>query len=376
MICGHAAHIFQNCPCVFYPSAHHHACWIARRIRASAIQNNTSCIPPKTILAGDPTATAAFLIISLHFLPPCSIEFQLAQDPSSHNLGTTVWDASIVLAKYLEKNVRKGEFSRVKVKGKRCIELGAGMGLAGMAFALLGADVALTDTTDAVMALLRRNVDTNMSQAALKLKDADWAIDVAGKVSVAELDWSNTSHYEALNPPFDYIIAADCVYSEKAVPHFLNCCLAMAAGNLKSTIVVCNEFRSQSVHDIFMAEFSKHMNIKKVPMNKFEAEYQHPLIHIYVMKKLKKKGGIDEEGVLEETGSEIKSSSDCVICDPDKQFEALAGPANDDDEEVIEVTTAEDKIEKKEESERFAARRQGAALAQTLHGIKLDDGSS
>ena len=29
--------------------------------------------------------------------------FKLAQDPNSQHLGTTVWDASIVLAKYLEK---------------------------------------------------------------------------------------------------------------------------------------------------------------------------------------------------------------------------------------------------------------------------------
>ena len=30
------------------------------------------------------------------------LTLQLAQDPSSLNLGTSVWDASIVLAKYLE----------------------------------------------------------------------------------------------------------------------------------------------------------------------------------------------------------------------------------------------------------------------------------
>jgi hypothetical protein len=33
----------------------------------------------------------------------CSVPLTLAQDPSSYNLGTTVWDASIVLAKWLEK---------------------------------------------------------------------------------------------------------------------------------------------------------------------------------------------------------------------------------------------------------------------------------
>lgn len=324
-----------------------------------------------------------------------NIEFQLAQDPSSHNLGTTVWDASIVLAKYLEKNARKGELSRIKVKNKRCIELGAGMGLAGMAFALLGADVALTDTTDAVMALLRRNVDTNMTAAALKLKDAEWAVSVAGKVSVSELDWSNKSHYEALNPPFDYVIAADCVYSEVAVPHFLNAVLAMAGP--KGTIVVCNEFRSQTVNDIFMAEFSRHFSIKKVPMNKMESEYQHPLIHIYIMKRLKKKGGTGgaagaEEGeggeehaeekyleVQEEDRIEKIKSNKGYEIDPDRQFEALLAPAQEgttSTAEAIAAATALEKPEKKEkkdEFERFDTRRQGAALAQKLGGIKLND---
>lgn len=32
-----------------------------------------------------------------------SVTLRLAQDPSSENLGTTVWDASIVMAKYFEK---------------------------------------------------------------------------------------------------------------------------------------------------------------------------------------------------------------------------------------------------------------------------------
>ena len=35
--------------------------------------------------------------------PCCRIDLQLAQDPNSSNLGTTVWDASMVLAKYIEK---------------------------------------------------------------------------------------------------------------------------------------------------------------------------------------------------------------------------------------------------------------------------------
>ena len=35
--------------------------------------------------------------------PYCRSEVRLSQTPSSMNLGTTVWDASICLSKYLEK---------------------------------------------------------------------------------------------------------------------------------------------------------------------------------------------------------------------------------------------------------------------------------
>lgn len=128
----------------------------------------------------------------------------MSQNPSSMNLGTTVWDASIVLAKFLEKvtsiatlkgnnmkglvapvliaqvcgdlngrcvdvaiqNARKGEFSRANVKGKRAIELGAGPGLGGMAMALLGADVLLTDLAD-IVPLIQKNVDANFTLASL-----------------------------------------------------------------------------------------------------------------------------------------------------------------------------------------------------------------
>ena len=51
---------------------------------------------------------------------------------------STVWDSSIVMAKYIEKNA--GVF-----KGKRCVELGAGCGLVGVVLARVGAEVVLTD---------------------------------------------------------------------------------------------------------------------------------------------------------------------------------------------------------------------------------------
>jgi hypothetical protein len=66
-----------------------------------------------------------------------------------------------------KQNIRKGEFARAKVSGKRAIDLGSGMGLGGLAFALLGADVVLSDVA-AVLPLLRRNYEHNLSAAALR----------------------------------------------------------------------------------------------------------------------------------------------------------------------------------------------------------------
>ena len=67
----------------------------------------------------------------------------------------------------LLQNARKGDFARHKMKGKRAIELGAGMGLGGLAFAMLGCDTVLTDVA-AVLPLLHRNYENNLSPSALR----------------------------------------------------------------------------------------------------------------------------------------------------------------------------------------------------------------
>lgn len=50
---------------------------------------------------------------------------------------------------------------------------------------------------------------------------------MVGHVTVQELDWSNPNHYSTVNPPFDYVLAADCVYHEQIVEDFLRTVLAV-----------------------------------------------------------------------------------------------------------------------------------------------------
>lgn len=159
---------------------------------------------------------------------------QLAQDPNSKHLGTTVWDSSMVFVKFLEQNCRKGELSHSRLAGKRVIELGAGCGLAGLGMALLGCHVVASDQIE-VLPLLMRNLDRNMARAKHSPAESPY-LGSLGTVEVVELDWGNEEQIRALKPPFDYIIGTDIVYKEQLLQPLLSTLLGLAGP--KTTILV------------------------------------------------------------------------------------------------------------------------------------------
>ena len=181
---------------------------------------------------------------------------------------------------------RKGEFSRAAVRGKQGIELGAGPGLAGMAFCLLGGSVLLTDLPD-ILPLLSKNVDANLSPAALKgwctwttvreLSDESSAHDTAtclssvlkpsnavqgregmwdaGAVRLQALDWNSPSDIQAAGGPFQYVLAADCVYHENHVEPLYRVILALtnakSAGAPTASIHCTPHGCLLSLHEVF-----------------------------------------------------------------------------------------------------------------------------
>ena len=64
-----------------------------------------------------------------------------------------VWEAGIALAEYLSSHMGERE-----LRARRVLELGAGPGIAGIAAAMRGAHVTLTDRDTA---LLQRNVEAH-----------------------------------------------------------------------------------------------------------------------------------------------------------------------------------------------------------------------
>lgn len=109
-----------------------------------------------------------------------------------------------------------------------------------------------------------------------------------GCIEVRELDWSNPSHVAALKLPYDFVLAADCVYHEHIIRHLHRTILDVTHD--RSTVLVVNERRSESVQSAFMQLFSETHSIKMVPHSKMDPVHQHPAIEIYVMKKRKQKG--------------------------------------------------------------------------------------
>ena len=118
-----------------------------------------------------------------------------------------MFDGALCLCNYVEHLVER---EQKQFKLSSVVELGAGCGLPGLLLAGLGARVVLTDIGDTV-ALLKENIDNN---EALFERGC-------GEASAAVLDWTNKTDLVKFKPPYDYILAADTIYSDEAVVAFL-----------------------------------------------------------------------------------------------------------------------------------------------------------
>lgn len=120
--------------------------------------------------------------------------------------GWTCFPASVFLAQFVAN-------CPSFVKGKHVVELGCGVGLAGIAAATAGAkSVVCTDKDPTVLELAQMNINRN---------------NVGHVARVQVLDWCNqTSWIDAL-PPCDVILAADVVYNAQVHGDFVNMCEAL-----------------------------------------------------------------------------------------------------------------------------------------------------
>ncbi|KAI9230673.1 MAG: putative methyltransferase-domain-containing protein [Piptocephalis tieghemiana] len=179
---------------------------------------------------------------------PGGMPLGLRQCNDTLDHGTTVWDSAKALAKHLPA-LSGG------LKGKRCIELGAGCGLVGLTAVAYGPSrVHLTDLPSVVENVLRPNLKMNLSN----LKERNQGV----YLSVGVLDWLDTSHDPMAmgekgedkegvgHEPFDLIFAADCVYERSLLQPLVEL-IARLAGP-RTVAYVAFERRDSMVCDQFI----------------------------------------------------------------------------------------------------------------------------
>ncbi|KAG1691930.1 hypothetical protein DVH05_026091 [Phytophthora capsici] len=192
------------------------------------------------------------------------------QDPDSFVLGTTVWDSSKTLLKFIEQHPERFQrFSSI-------CELGAGCGgLAGIASAIITgglADVVLTDIGP-VLPWLRRNVRENLTDKEIQ------------RVRVQQHAWGTP--VTNLKVPFDCVLCADVVYEKACVKPLVQSLLALS--HRKTVIFLANERRAPEVRAEFMRHLDTYFQWKEIPKTELDAGYLKEAIEVFEMKPKKRK---------------------------------------------------------------------------------------
>ncbi|XP_036607864.1 protein-lysine methyltransferase METTL21D isoform X1 [Trichosurus vulpecula] len=196
------------------------------------------------------------------------------QQYGSGGVGCVVWDAAIVLAKYLETQHFSGAAAGTHALLRRSVlELGAGTGAVGLMAATLGADVIVTDLEE-LQDLLKLNIKMNEHL-------------ITGSVQAKVLKWGE-ERKDYFSPP-DYILMADCIYYEESLEPLLKTLKDLSGP--KTCIICCYEQRTMGKNPEIERKYFELLqldfDLEKIPLEKHDEEYRSEDIHILYIRKKK-----------------------------------------------------------------------------------------
>lgn len=145
-------------------------------------------------------------------------------------LWAKVWEGSLVLADFMA--------GRPVEKGKRYIEIGAGLGVVGIAASAFGHNVTMTE----------------YNRHALDFARANALLNQRPDMEINYLDWRNPTR----DAPFDYIIGSEVAYHERSYPVLFN--LFKTCLKPDGEIILCEGLRKTSMN--FFNEMQDHFEIR------------------------------------------------------------------------------------------------------------------
>ncbi|KAE8289877.1 Protein-lysine methyltransferase METTL21D [Larimichthys crocea] len=189
------------------------------------------------------------------------------------DVGCVVWDAAIVLAKYLETKQFHDPSCGVDVwAGSRVLELGAGTGVVGLMAATLGAQVTVTDLED-LQTLLKVNIQENQ------------ALISSGSITAKVLKWGEDVS-EFTQPPH-YVLMADCIYYEQSIVPLVESLKLLSGPD--TCVICCYEQRTEGVNPKVEKQFfellQQNFSCEEIPLDMQDPEFSSPDIHILHIRK-------------------------------------------------------------------------------------------
>jgi EEF1A lysine methyltransferase 3 len=142
-----------------------------------------------------------------------------------------IWDATLLLAYFLGK--------QPVIRGQRVLEIGAGLGVAGIYAALCGHNVTISDD----------------SQEALLFARANALLNDCPQVMARKLDWRHPD----LSDQFDVIIGAEVVYDRQLYPDLVQFFCSV----LKPQGIIFLAKNAQLPTPTFFSELTRHFKFKQ-----------------------------------------------------------------------------------------------------------------
>ncbi|KAL7747096.1 Protein-lysine N-methyltransferase efm6 [Sorochytrium milnesiophthora] len=214
---------------------------------------------------------------------------EIHEDPAAlwqSGNGATVWDAGLVLCKWLEKRWATEQeeedvpFDNGRPKGdwthgfslsrsRRVLEIGSGTGIVGMTLAKLLPDAKVT-LTDRIIALplLQRNVDTNFTD----------------RVSVQPLDLTDSpSNWPAVADDLDLIVFSDMLFEPELYAPLVSALERLAAKN--TFILFAHERRDFGAEVPFFRLLGQRFFFRNAPDDTHHDDWRSEDIHVFVARR-------------------------------------------------------------------------------------------